>query len=192
MAGTEPDPAPAELAKLRSTHNNYFTLPVLLCMLASHAPFFYGHAMAWLLLPAFAVAAATARHYFNLRNRGVHQPGWLVAAAVAFIILAAMASPVRPADAATTTAVPAASAVASVLQTHCTPCHATAPAFPGYASAPAGLVLESPDSLLTGANGMTKARLATALETGYMPLGNLTGMPDSDRRLLLAWISQPE
>ena len=53
QAGREPDPAPGMKAKLRSVHNNYLTLPVVLAMLSNHFPFVYGHDDAWLVLCAF-------------------------------------------------------------------------------------------------------------------------------------------
>ena len=41
-AGREPDPLPGVVAKQRSVHNNYFTLPVLFTMIAGHFAFTYG------------------------------------------------------------------------------------------------------------------------------------------------------
>ena len=38
VAGQEPDPAFGKTGKIRSTHNNYLTLPVLFLMLANHYP----------------------------------------------------------------------------------------------------------------------------------------------------------
>lgn len=197
-AGTEPDPRPAALAKLRSTHNNYFTLPVVFCMLANHAPFFHSGPLAWLLLPCFAVAAAMTRHYFNLRNTGRHQPRWLAISGALFVILAVVATPVkesssnRSAHATAGSAPPDQSAIASILDVHCSPCHAQVPSFAGYASAPAGLIFDTPGALHAGAGGMTRDRIATALETGYMPLGNLTGMSEAERSTLIDWIRHPD
>ena len=69
-AGREPDPAPGIKGKLRSVHNNYLTLPVLLTMLSNHFPFVYGHDHAWLVLCAFVVLGVYVRHFFNLRHAG--------------------------------------------------------------------------------------------------------------------------
>ena len=41
-AGRDPDPRPGIVAKQRSVHNNYFTLPVLFTMIAGHFAFTYG------------------------------------------------------------------------------------------------------------------------------------------------------
>ena len=67
-AGREPDPAHGIKGKLRSVHNNYLTLPVLLAMLSNHFPFVYGHDDAWLALCAFVALGAYVRHFFNLRH----------------------------------------------------------------------------------------------------------------------------
>ena len=189
-AGVTPAAEPALLAKLRSTHNNYFTLPVLLCMLGSHAPFLYSGPMAWLLLVALSLTAATARHYFNLRNQGRHQPMWLLGSVAAFFLLVAVpplltGNPRQPA-----TDLPTASHVqiSTLVTKHCTPCHASTPSFPGYASPPAGLRFESAEHLLGKTEGVPPDRIRQALSTGYMPLGNLTGITPEERNQLLNWI----
>lgn len=189
-AGIDPDPAPAELAKLRSTHNNYFTLPVLICMLGNHAPFLYGHPSAVLLLPALMLVAAVARHFFNLRNRGIVEPRWLVGAGLAFCLLVAIAVWPRAERAASAVLPIEANGVARLLEVHCAGCHASAPSVAGYVTAPAGLLFERPEDLRSGVNGMTPERVVIAIETGYMPLANLTGMTAAERALLIAWIKQ--
>ena len=74
--GLEPDPRPALDAKRRSVHNNYLTLPVLVTMLAGHAPFLYAHSHAWLILLALMAIAAWVRLFFNLRHTGRTRPVW--------------------------------------------------------------------------------------------------------------------
>jgi uncharacterized membrane protein len=87
-AGREPDPAPALQAKQRSVHNNYFTLPVLLTMLAGHFPFAYGADNAWLVLVVLMVIGVWARLFFNLRHVG-RTHWWMPAAGLAaFVVLA--------------------------------------------------------------------------------------------------------
>lgn len=54
-------------AKNRSTHNSYFTLPVIFIMLSNHFPFTYGHKLNWLLLLLISAAGAAIRHYFIIR-----------------------------------------------------------------------------------------------------------------------------
>jgi uncharacterized membrane protein len=88
QAGREPDPRPAIQAKQRSVHNNYFTLPVLLTMLAGHFPFAYGADHAWLVLLALMLIGAWARLFFNLRHGGRTHWWMPVAGALAFVAVA--------------------------------------------------------------------------------------------------------
>jgi len=191
--GLNPDAGPALLAKLRSTHNNYFTLPVLFCMLGNHAPFLYTGSMAWLMVVALALTAATARHFFNLRNQGRHQPGWLIGPALAFFALVLVSvslssSTDRPASNPNQSKVADHAEIAQIMTRHCTPCHARTPVFPGYATPPAGLLFEQPDDLRGGPNAIPADRIRTALVSSYMPLGNLTAMTPEERSKLIAWL----
>jgi plastocyanin len=51
-------------AKNRSTHNTYFTLPVIFIMLSNHFPMTYGHDYNWLILLLISAAGASIRAYF--------------------------------------------------------------------------------------------------------------------------------
>ena len=54
-------------AKNRSTHNTYFTLPVIFIMLSNHFPSTYGHDYNWLILILLSAAGAAIREYFVVR-----------------------------------------------------------------------------------------------------------------------------
>lgn len=54
-------------AKNRSTHNTYFTLPVIFIMLSNHFPMTYGHDWNWLVLIIIAMSGAAVREYFVIR-----------------------------------------------------------------------------------------------------------------------------
>ena len=56
--------------KLRSVHNNYLTLPVVLTMLSNHFPFVYGHDHAWLVLCAFVALGACCATSSTCGTRG--------------------------------------------------------------------------------------------------------------------------
>ncbi len=57
----------AKNAKNRSTHNTYFTLPVILIMISNHFPMTYGHDYNWLILLFLCAAGAAIREFFVAR-----------------------------------------------------------------------------------------------------------------------------
>ncbi|MBU6152804.1 MAG: urate hydroxylase PuuD [Bdellovibrionales bacterium] len=57
----------AKNAKNRSTHNTYFTLPVIFIMLSNHFPNTYGNAYNWQILIAISAAGAAIREFFVVR-----------------------------------------------------------------------------------------------------------------------------
>jgi uncharacterized membrane protein/plastocyanin len=54
-------------AKNRSTHNTYFTLPVIFIMISNHFPQTYGHEYNWLILLLISAGGAAIREYFVVR-----------------------------------------------------------------------------------------------------------------------------
>ena len=70
MAGKTPDENLGKAGKLRSTHNNYFTLPVIFTMISGHYPLTFGHPYNWILLVLITFLSAFLRHYFNLKHQG--------------------------------------------------------------------------------------------------------------------------
>ena len=61
-----------KLAKQRSVHNTYFTLPVLFAMLSNHYSFTYTHEYNWLVLVLMMLAGAAIRQYFVMRHGFKH------------------------------------------------------------------------------------------------------------------------
>jgi uncharacterized membrane protein len=84
-AGRDPDPAPGIEAKRRSVHNNYFTLPVLITMLAGHFSFLTGHAHGWVIMLVLMALGAWIRHFYNQRHAG--RTKWWMLAVFALVIL---------------------------------------------------------------------------------------------------------
>jgi uncharacterized membrane protein/plastocyanin len=54
-------------AKNRSTHNTYFTLPVIFIMMSNHFPSTYGNKWNWVVLLVMSAAGAAIREYFVVR-----------------------------------------------------------------------------------------------------------------------------
>lgn len=73
-------------AKNRSTHNTYFTLPVIFTMLSNHFPNTYGHDLNWLILLMVIAGGAAVREYFVVR---LSNPKRSMTAAVAGIAVLA-------------------------------------------------------------------------------------------------------
>ena len=64
-AGRIPDPKYGIIAKQRSTHNNYLTLPVIFFMLSNHYPLAFGSELNWVIAPLVFLLGVSIRHYFN-------------------------------------------------------------------------------------------------------------------------------
>ncbi|MEL6964233.1 MAG: urate hydroxylase PuuD, partial [Pseudomonadota bacterium] len=63
-AGRTPDPDYGRIAKLRSTHNNYLTLPVLFLMLSNHYPLAFATEYKWVIASLVFLMGVTIRHWF--------------------------------------------------------------------------------------------------------------------------------
>ncbi|MEM8981923.1 MAG: urate hydroxylase PuuD [Pseudomonadota bacterium] len=183
-AQQSPNAADGLKAKQRSVHNTYLTLPVLFVMISNHYAMTYGHRWNWLILIGMTIAGALIRVWFVARHKGRASPFPLV---VALVILAAIVWVTRPVAVATASNTDVSDAtfddVFVVVQSRCTSCHAREPSYPGFVAPPAGVVLETPAEVK-----MQAARIhEQSVVTRAMPVGNLTGMLDSERALIDAW-----
>ena len=71
-----------------------------------------------------------------------------------------------------------------VVHTRCSTCHAAQPTQQGFAAPPAGIILQTPTDMKK-----KKKKIVTAVQTGYMPLGNLTKLTDEERQQMVAYAS---
>ena len=179
--GEAPDPVVGQRGKQRSVHNNYFTLPVLFTMISGHYPMTWGHPQAWLVLVAVGLLAAYVRHFFNLRHRGRTVWAIPITAAMGALALAMAIAPAAP-DARLA---PAFSRVQGIVAQRCQSCHAEKPTQPGFAIAPKGLVLDTPERIVAASRQIYEQSVMTKA----MPIGNLTGMTDAERAELGGWIA---
>jgi uncharacterized membrane protein len=180
-AGRSPDPIYGMRGKQRSVHNNYFTLPVLFLMISNHYAMTYNHRYSWLVLAVIMAAGVLIRHFFNLRHKGRIAWGY-PAAGVALLLAAAVAIAPRPASR------PQASTadfgkVRAVISQRCVACHADKPTQPGFATAPAGVMLDTPELIHRHAERIYRQ----TVQLKSMPIGNLTGMTDEERALIAGW-----
>jgi uncharacterized membrane protein len=183
-AGREPDPRLGILGKMRSVHNTYFTLPVLFTMISNHYPMTYDSPYGWVVLALIGLAGVLVRYFFIL----THKHKLVVALPlVALLILAGVALAIAP-RARPATAGPNSVSfgrVQSIVRERCASCHAERPAQPGFATAPQGVLLDSPEDIVRNASRIEQQ----AVETHAMPLGNVTHMTDDERTALGAWIA---
>ena len=183
-AGRVPDGRYGEIAKLRSTHNNYLTLPVIFLMISNHYPMTFGHSQAWALVALVLLIGVVVRHWFNLHEGGVTggRIAWQWPATAALVAGLVALTAWRP-EAGDADLVDDAGAM-TIVEAHCTGCHASAPRHEAFDEAPAGLALESVEAVRTNARKV----LAQAVMTSAMPLGNETGMTAEERAALGAWL----
>jgi uncharacterized membrane protein len=183
-AGQAPDPRPGKLGKQRSVHNTYFTLPVLFIMISNHFPMTYGSPYGWLALAIIAAAGVLVRQFFLLSHKARIVPALPAAAAVLLGIVAFSLAPRTPSGAAGAPPVRFAD-VAPIVATRCAVCHAAHPIEPGYASAPEGVLLDTPEHIVANARRI----YIQAVASHAMPLGNVTGITPAERATLGRWIS---
>ena len=185
--GQDPDPRAGNLGALRSLHNNYMTLPVLLVMVSNHFPLLYGHTWNWALLVLVALAGAGIKHWFNLHGRGEPAPLWIwVLGAVMISVAAAVAAPPRPSGGAVAgaAAAPPFGEGRPILVARGLPCHSRWTTHPAFPQAPLGVTYDSPEEIVA----LTPKIKTVAVDAQTMPLGNLTEMTDEERATLGAWI----
>jgi uncharacterized membrane protein len=181
--GEAPDPRLGEIAKLRSTHNNYLTLPVIALMLSNHYPVAFGHPHAWALVAFILAIGGIVRHFFNSHDMG--RRGWAVrwqwpAAAALFAGMVAL-SAWRP-DQAEAALAP--QAALEIVDRHCAACHAARPSHPAFAEAPGGVAFDTIEAI----RAHRGAVMSQAVLSKAMPLGNETGMTEGERAALGAWL----
>jgi uncharacterized membrane protein len=195
-SGQVPDPALGKRAKIRSTHNNYLTLPVVFLMLSNHYPMFYGTPLIWVIVALVLVAGALVRHFYNVSHAGKGEPWWTwaVSAVCMWLVfwIASSSSPLGRDRLGLTEAAPvryAANApkaplpVAEIIMGRCAMCHGAAPAWDGIAIAPKGVRLDSPEAIALQKEAI---RIHSVLSKA-MPPNNVTEMTLDERRLVAGW-----
>ncbi len=192
-AGRIPDPIYGKIAKQRSTHNNYLTLPVLFLMLSNHYPLAFGTAYNWVIASLVFLMGVTIRHYFNSVHARKGNPTWTWAATVILFILIAWLStepgkePVEEAQlSGTALKLAQAEGFDAVYETvlgRCSMCHAREPAWEGLHWAPKGVHLETEaDVARHGREIYLQAGVSHA-----MPPANLSFIEPEERARIVQW-----
>ncbi len=192
-AGRTPDAKYGKIAKQRSTHNNYLTLPVIFLMLSNHYPLAFASEMNWLIAALVFLMGVTIRHYFNSLHSRAGNPIWTwLATALLFITIiwlstAPMFRTVEPKE-ATGPSLRFAQAdgfdqVHDIVLGRCSMCHAAEPAWDGILWPPKGVRLETEHQIAKAA----KQIYLQAGVTHAMPPANLSYMRADERAQIVAW-----
>jgi len=197
QAGRVPDAKYGRIAKLRSTHNNYLTLPVVFLMLSNHYPLAFATEYNWIIAALIFLMGVTIRHFFNTMHAGGGLPWWTWAVTALLFLgimwlstTAMMRDSPETSDSTPLTASQQVFAqtegfqdVASIVPGRCAMCHAREPFFEGIRWAPKNILLE------------TEADIARAARQIYlhagvsraMPPANVSFMEDPERAVIVAW-----
>jgi uncharacterized membrane protein len=196
-AGKVPDAKYGKIAKQRSLHNNYLTLPVIFFMLSSHYPLAFATQWNWIIASLIFLVGVVIRHYFNTRHARKGNPHWTWAVAVIlFIIIAWLSTGPKIAGSAGEAVASRAAepflnaehfaAASLTVQTRCAMCHTAEPVWPGVFEAPKNVILDNDVAIANHARDI-------AMQAGYahaMPPGNATEMTPEERALIVAWFRE--
>jgi uncharacterized membrane protein len=195
-AGRVPDAKYGKIAKLRSTHNNYLTLPVVFLMLSNHYPLAFGTHYAWISASLIFLTGVTIRHYFNTMHKTGKGPHWTWAITIILMVLIAWLSTykideswedaeARPMSAQEQRFASAAGfdeAYNAVIG-NCSMCHAREPVWGNMRWAPKGVFLETPQDVARHAE---KIYLQSGVSHA-MPPPNAVQMSQEARELIVNW-----
>lgn len=200
-AGRVPDAKYGKIAKQRSTHNNYLTLPVLFLMLSNHYPLAFATKYNWVIASLVFLMGVTIRHYFNSVHSRKGNPTWtwLVTALIFLLIAWLSTAPMfihdtktgnitpSPADARFAQA-PGFQNVVQIVEGRCSMCHAKDPGYPGIHWAPKGVRLQTPAEIAHNAQRI----YIQAGVTHAMPPANLSYIEPAERAAIRKWFRAAE
>ncbi|MBB5534333.1 urate hydroxylase PuuD [Rhizobium giardinii] len=194
IAGRTPDPKYGVIAKQRSLHNNYLTLPVIFFMLSNHYPLAFATAYNWVIAALVFLMGVTIRHWFNTTHARRGQPTWtwLVTLLLFIVIIWLSTEPKMLTGGASAEVSPAFRqfaanahfpAVKDAVSTRCSMCHSAEPVYEGINRPPKGVTFETDAEIAAHAREI----YLQAGRSHAMPPGNVTDMTNDERKLLTAW-----
>jgi uncharacterized membrane protein len=195
IAGRTPDPKYGVIAKQRSLHNNYLTLPVIFFMLSNHYPLAFATHFNWVIAALVFLMGVTIRHWFNTTHARKGRPTWTwLVTLLLFIAIMwlstvpkiltgetgnAALSPVQQKFASNVHF----QAARDVVQSRCSMCHAAEPVWEGITFPPKSVTLETDREIAAHAREI----YIQAGRSHAMPPGNITEISADERQLLAAW-----
>ncbi len=194
-AGRQPDPKYGKIAKQRSTHNNYLTLPVIFLMLSNHYPLAFATEFNWIIASLVFLMGVTIRHYFNSKHSRSGNPTWTWLATLLIFIVIMWLSTVpkilsdedeelslSPREQMFASAIHFED-VRDTVQGRCSMCHAAEPAYEGFLVPPKGLILETDQQIAAQARKI----YIHAGRSVAMPPNNVSEITKSERKMIVAW-----
>ncbi len=195
-AGRTPDAKYGKIAKLRSTHNNYLTLPVIFFMLSNHYPLAFATEYNWIIASLVFLTGVTIRHYFNTVHAKQGNPTWTwIVTVILFIIIAWLSTAplyMNKGEEVSEIVTPHQQALiqtdgfeemATIVQGRCAMCHAAEPVWEGIAWPPKGVVLETHAQIAQNAKGIY-------IQSGVshaMPPANVSFITEEERTQIVQW-----
>ncbi|MEP4423030.1 MAG: urate hydroxylase PuuD, partial [Nitratireductor sp.] len=195
IAGRKPDPKYGRIAKTRSLHNNYLTLPVLFLMLSNHYPLAFATEFNWVIASLIFLIGVLIRHYFNTVHAKKGNPTWTWAlATILFIIimwLSTVPKVLTGEDKAAAAAEPFIAsahfpAVRDTVLGRCSMCHTAEPVYEGVYITPKDVRLDTDATIADRAREI----YLQAGRSHAMPPGNVTYMTDEERALIVSWFEE--
>jgi len=198
-AGRVPDAKYGKIAKVRSTHNNYLTLPVVFLMLSNHYPLSFATHYSWIIASLIFLTGVTIRHYFNTMHKTGKGPHWTWVATVVLMLIIAWLSSANTWDgdydaleSKDLTAYEAHFASADGFEDayntvlgNCSMCHARAPSFSdSMLWAPKGVYLETEADVARQAQ---QIYLQAGASHAMPPPNAISTMTHENREAIVAW-----
>ena len=189
LANETPNPIHGAIAKQRSLHNNYLTLPVIYIMISNHYPLIYATKYSWIIISIILIIGALIRHYFNIKHTGAKPPYWVC---VPIIILGSIIFYVSDLGkpklnnikntANLIELIPEKTLLSAqeIIVSKCSMCHAKEPLWENMKNAPKLVNLETSTDIINNIDNIYKQSVLSYA----MPPGNISFLEDNERSLI--------
>ena len=189
LANETPKPIHGAIAKQRSLHNNYLTLPVIFIMISNHYPLIYATKYSWIIISIILIIGALIRHFFNIKHTGAKPPYWVC---IPIIILGAIVFYISDLGkpklnnikntANLIELIPEKTLVSAqeIIVSKCSMCHAKEPLWENMRNAPKLVNLETSTDIINNIDNIYKQSVLSYA----MPPGNISFLEENERSLI--------
>ena len=189
LANETPNPIHGAIAKQRSLHNNYLTLPVIFIMISNHYPLIYATKYSWIIISIILIIGALIRHFFNIKHTGAKPPYWVC---VPIIILGSIIFYISDLGkpklnnikntANLIELIPEKTLLSAqeIIVSKCSMCHAKEPLWENMKNAPKLVNLETSTDIINNIDNIYKQSVLSYA----MPPGNISFLEDNERSLI--------